>query len=841
MRTTLRLIAALIVIVAGLAAGIYFFRCAVAEAALRSMLVRAGVENPSLDVKEISLERLTIADLKGGENAVDLIDVSYDFFGLLRGEKVKSVALGPGRIAIALNERGAIRVAGVDLPKGDKSTEFSLPVERVKIDGLAVKVTAPEGSGAGLIEGALAEDGGAFKLDGETAALTIGEWRAADASLRADVTLGKDGAFAAEGRLAGDFGTPQGAFKAIRLDLSAEGESWREMAAGRSAETMRLAATLAGAAFDGEARLLAAFDNGAWRYDAALDLGEHKVDGIELGATHLAAKGVFRAPAVDGDVTVQTRVKSASLGALSVSQTNLEAALRIEIDLDAKTLSAFLDEDCIALQRVDFRIAGQDSEGRLSGAGLCAVDDPLLTTSFVDGPRMTFAGRLAAKDARYRLAKTLFEGAPPMIDFRGSYDSAARTTTAQGSLSKGRILINKAIIAADAAGLFDARLDAAGMTIQSSLSRLRLSQNASPVQIAPVMASGAAKLAEDKFVFDFAAATPAGFALGDGAGAHDVKSGRGALTVKTGRLDFTPRGLQPANVVPALKGQIGTTDGAAEGVFTFAWGPRPADNRSAGDITFDDVSFYGPGRAVTKTEGLSGRLKLTSLAPLKSDGPQTLSLRHIDMDALQLEDGTAEFELPGDETLHIIRAEFPWFGGRIGAYDAVASLSGERAATALRARHVDLGQMLGYLNIDGLSGEGVVEGVLPIFLSEDKARVDGGLFYSAGKGVIRYAGQTGAAASSANKEASLAFDILRELHFDKLAAEVNGPLDGTLKFNVLFEGLSGVPVNEQRVVSPVVYRISIEAPLLALIEQARLSTDFRLQFERLKERSKQGE
>jgi len=34
------------------------------------------------------------------------------------------------------------------------------------------------------------------------------------------------------------------------------------------------------------------------------------------------------------------------------------------------------------------------------------------------------------------------------------------------------------------------------------------------------------------------------------------------------------------------------------------------------------------------------------------------------------------------------------------------------------------------------------------------------------------------------------------------------------------------------VTSPVVYRVSIEAPLLALIDQARLSSDIRLQIER---------
>ncbi|MBY0423921.1 MAG: YdbH domain-containing protein, partial [Parvularculaceae bacterium] len=81
-------------------------------------------------------------------------------------------------------------------------------------------------------------------------------------------------------------------------------------------------------------------------------------------------------------------------------------------------------------------------------------------------------------------------------------------------------------------------------------------------------------------------------------------------------------------------------------------------------------------------------------------------------------------------------------------------------------------------------------------------------------------------------QAKLAFALLRNLRFTTLGAKINGPLDGDLDFDLVFEGSNDVTVNNRQVTSPVLYRIRLQAPLLALFEQARVSTDYRLQLER---------
>ena len=87
-------------------------------------------------------------------------------------------------------------------------------------------------------------------------------------------------------------------------------------------------------------------------------------------------------------------------------------------------------------------------------------------------------------------------------------------------------------------------------------------------------------------------------------------------------------------------------------------------------------------------------------------------------------------------------------------------------------------------------------------------------------------------------------DGLRDLRFEKLSAIIDGPLDGTLNFKILFDGRSDIPVKTgketQRVDSPVKYRITINAPLLSLIEQAVLSTNVKLQIERAQKAEEAG-
>ncbi|MEQ8934283.1 MAG: YdbH domain-containing protein [Amphiplicatus sp.] len=592
--------------------------------------------------------------------------------------------------------------------------------------------------------------------------------------------------------------------------------------------------SLTGETVSGEAQLSAqSVDDGVWTFDAGADFADQTIAGVAFGKTDFSVTGEATAARFDGDISLTSLVKRAEIGRLSFADTALRALLTIQTDFAEKSLLVSGDRaKCVFVDRAKLAIPEQNSEARLANATLCQGEGPLLEAGWNGAPHARLAGRLAAQSAFYRIGETRLEGAPPAIDFSAAYRPEESRTSVEGTLAGGRVTINKALVASEATGKFVAHLGADGFSGEASVSRARLAQPGDAPQIAPVIAAGAARLDGDALTFDYSAATPAGAAIGKGDGAHDMKTSRGRTAFHSGDLVFAPGGLQPEALAPGLRGIISGTTGAASADFTFGWGAKPEDATSSGQIAIRNLTFRGPGRAVSKTGGLTGALKLSSLSPLKSDGVQTVEIGVIDLNTLIMQDGVVEFELPGDETLAIARAAFPWFGGEIGVYGASASLAGDEANVPLRAERIDFGEVLAYFDVKGLSGEGMLSGVLPLVVEDGKASIVAGEFKSDGPGVIRYQGEASEAAAGASDQAAVAFSILRDLRYTSLRATIDGPLDGRLDIKTYFEGTGEVPVGKQSARVPVKYNITLDAALLELLDQANLTRDIQMQFER---------
>lgn len=609
-------------------------------------------------------------------------------------------------------------------------------------------------------------------------------------------------------------------------------------------EVRRLAlrAELAGAA-SGAARLTAnAGDDGPWAYELFADFAEQTIAGVAFGATALAIAGTAGAERFDAEMSLTGVVKSAPVGRFLFSDAAVRALLSIRTDLAAKTLAVAGDRaKCVFLDRARLAIPEQNSDARLTRASFCENDGPLLEAAWNGAPRARLAGRLMAEAATYRIGETRFSGAPPTIDFAADYAPETARTDAEGTFAGGRVVINDALLVTESAGRFTAYLSADGLGGEATASRARIAQTARAPQLAPVIASGSARLDGERVTFDYAAATPSGAPLGRGEGAHDMTVGRGETTFRTGDLVFARGGLQPDALAPGLKGIVFETVGAAAARLVFGWGQRPEDFRSSGEIEVRNLTFRGPGLAVSRTGDLNGVLSLASLAPLQSDGVQRVEIGLIDLNTLKLENGVVEFDLPGDETLRIVRGAFPWFGGEIGVYEATASLAGDAASVPLRVENIDFGEVLAYFDVNGLSGEGRLEGVLPLLVEEGKAKIAGGEFRSLGPGAIRYTGAASDAAAAADPQAEIAFTILRDLRYSSLRATIDGPLDGRLDIRANFEGVGEVPSGGRRTARvPVKYNIALDAALFELLDQAALTYDIQRQLDRARSQQDDG-
>jgi len=589
-------------------------------------------------------------------------------------------------------------------------------------------------------------------------------------------------------------------------------------------ERIELIAALEGPVANGAASLNAmSRANGPWTIDAGAKFGEQKIGGVLLSSFDGSFHGAFSDGIASGDADIVTHVMKATVGRLVVSDMPMKARVNVGVDFAGRRLTANpADAKCLETDRATLRFADQDMDARVASASLCPSAVSLISISWGEGAATRIAGALNAHSAHYRLGKTTFDGAPPRIDFTLDYDPGLQSSRIVGAIAGGKVTLNDALILTDAAGKFDADLVRDTVAANVTLSSMRIAQKTTLEKVAPVSVSGQLRLADDVAIFGFDVNTPTGTILGRGDGAHQVKSGKGEAIFDSGLLALSRR-LQPDKVIPALRGIVSGVTGTTEGRARFVWAQDSVI--SSATVNLDDVSFRGPGVAVTRTEGVTGKMVFSNLAPVSTSGEQSISIRKIDMDALKLENGEVRFVLPGDDTLKIVDAEFPWFNGTIGAYDSTMSIVGGKSQTTLQIDNVDLSGLLAYPNVDGLSGEGKIEGVLPISFEGGRARIVNGVLSAKGGGVIRYQNKAAEPAFQSSEQAKLAYEMLREVRFDNLSVVIDGPLDGTLKFKIIFDGRGDLPISTRggpkTVLSPVIFRLTMDVPLLQLLEGAK--------------------
>ncbi|NNE39333.1 MAG: hypothetical protein HKN14_00280 [Marinicaulis sp.] len=535
---------------------------------------------------------------------------------------------------------------------------------------------------------------------------------------------------------------------------------------------------------------------------------------------------------IEAELTTTIDLQSAKIGRLSIIDAPFTTKFLVTADRNEKIIDVTIpDDQCIGLERARIVIAQQDMDASLQNGRLCVDDRPLNRTDWNGDLLSNFNAQLTADRARYRLGQTRLVGRPPRLDLSGEYRPAERTTTVNGNMQGGSFVLNNTLRLTGASGAFELILNAAALNATTNIRDVEITQNLETPLVAPVFADFRAELARREIAFSYDLRSEDGIPLGSGTGEHAINSGRGRSILTFDGLEFKTDGLQPDKLAPVLKGVIGATGGKATGKATFSW--MPGTTNSSADFSFDDITFEGPTRVVNSTRNLNGDISFTSLWPATTDGAQTITVEGVDLDALQLNEGSIEFDLPGDQTLRINEATFPWFGGVLGVYGANASIAGDQAIAPMRAEKIDLAQILEFVDVEGLSGEGILSGTLPLVVENGRARIENGVLKSESPGAIRYRGEAADKASDAGgDQTKIAFDILRNLEYDSLGVLINGPLDGRLDFELKFEGRGDVNLNNQQVRVPVIYRINLDAALLELFNQANLSRNIQLQVER---------
>jgi hypothetical protein len=134
----------------------------------------------------------------------------------------------------------------------------------------------------------------------------------------------------------------------------------------------------------------------------------------------------------------------------------------------------------------------------------------------------------------------------------------------------------------------------------------------------------------------------------------------------------------------------------------------------------------------------------------------------------------------------------------------------------LRAEQLDLGRLLALSRMEGLSGEGKLDGVLPLRLSQGAVIIEGGELAATGPGVLRYAAGSAPAALRAGGEGvDLLLQALENFRYEALKITLDGRTDAAMDIDLHLAGANPDLYDGH----PVEFNLDLEGELANILRQ----------------------
>lgn len=293
------------------------------------------------------------------------------------------------------------------------------------------------------------------------------------------------------------------------------------------------------------------------------------------------------------------------------------------------------------------------------------------------------------------------------------------------------------------------------------------------------------------------------------AGSHTLARDCGEATLSARHaLPALGKLLQPR---PPVLAPLDLAAGEADADLTLEWCKAPnAKFDAKGKLHLRDASL---GWEKAQARGVQASLQLDGWQPLR--GRLQLAAPHG-----QLATGTElthldlDFALTGP-TLQLNALHLDLLGGSVHGEPITLPWPPADQTLPLEIRQIDMGRLLDLFKIQGLSGSGRLDGVLPLAYRDGALEVHDGRLNSAGDGTLKYA-------PSLSLPDNPGLQALRNLHFRKLDMRLNYASGGAYRTESTLEGSNpdfydGYPIR---------FSLNINGELPGLFRAALFSGDF---------------
>lgn len=292
--------------------------------------------------------------------------------------------------------------------------------------------------------------------------------------------------------------------------------------------------------------------------------------------------------------------------------------------------------------------------------------------------------------------------------------------------------------------------------------------------------------------------------------------GAGTAEIDVPSIWFSPDGLQPQNLLPALKGKIARVTGETRARFNVAF----SDGLLTESAGYLDLINMDIGTAPGPLSGVNTSIRFTSLWPLETAGDQRLTMKSFNP-GLELKDGEMTYRLT-QSGVKVEQASWPIGNGSLSLDPFTWNYAAEENRVVMRVRDVELGDFLEDVGNRKIDATGNVVGVFPIVIRGVQVLVEAGQISVPDGGIIKY-DSAGPGRNYTQEEAleifreqrsseysAIAQDALKEFNYRSLTAGIDGPLDGEVTVGLAFDGSNPKVLNSQ----PFRFDITVKGELI---------------------------
>ncbi len=257
-------------------------------------------------------------------------------------------------------------------------------------------------------------------------------------------------------------------------------------------------------------------------------------------------------------------------------------------------------------------------------------------------------------------------------------------------------------------------------------------------------------------------------------GSHDLTSDTGRAEFALAPIEFLPSGIQPDDLVPMFAGSITEASGSIGMVGSADW--REDGLRARFDISVVDLS-------VTSEAGSFERMN-------------------------------ANFSIGNDWVIAIESASWEFAGGTLTTAGTIDPQAPKPELTVL-AKGLDLATLLTFVNLEGLSGSGTLDGEIPIIRKGGETRIRKAQFHSVGTGdVIRYRPEASVASVGVtDSQFAMVLAVLENFHYERIDIELDGDPLGKAAVEIHLKGSNP----DYKDGHPVELNLPVEAPFSSLL------------------------